>query len=107
MDIKNIEKDLNYFGGGLLLYVNENMPRRALIAAQIDLNFDFFFPWNNMVDSKRLTNCLYEPSNQIILNHHQAILTSMGTQYIQGTQRMNSTEMINLLILDPLIMLIK
>lgn len=44
MDIKNIEKDLNYFGGGLLLSVNENMPRRALIAAQIDLNFDFFVP---------------------------------------------------------------
>ena len=39
-----------------------------------------------------------------ISDHHHLILTSMRSQYIQGNPKINSTETINLLILNLFIM---
>ena len=35
--------DRNSFGGGLLFYMNENVPHRELIAEQIDFDFEIVF----------------------------------------------------------------
>ena len=43
IDCKMHLKDQNCFGWGLLFYVNENVPCRALTKVSVDSNFDIIF----------------------------------------------------------------
>ena len=57
-------RDRNSFGGGLLFYVNENIPCRELTAEQIDSNFEIIFLEITIGTRKCLIIGLYKPPNQ-------------------------------------------
>ena len=57
-------RDRNRFGGGILFYVNENMPCRELTAAQIDSNFEIIFLEITMRTRKWLIIGFCKPPNQ-------------------------------------------
>ena len=61
---KIYRRDKNSFGGGLLFYVNENIPCRELTAEQIDCNFEIIFLEITMRTRKWLIFGLYKPPNQ-------------------------------------------
>ena len=57
-------RDRNSFGGGLLFYVNEDIPCRELTAEQIDSNFEIIFLEITIGTRKCLIIGLYKPPNQ-------------------------------------------
>ena len=61
---KTYRRDRNNFGGGLLFYVNENIPCRELTIEQIDTNFEIIFLEITLQTRKWLVIGLYEPPNQ-------------------------------------------
>ena len=63
MDVKHIA-NRNNFSGGLLFYVNENIPCRELITEQIDTNFEIIFLQITSRTRKWLVIGLYKPPNQ-------------------------------------------
>ena len=61
---KTYRRDRNNFGGGLLFYVNENIPCRELTAEQIDPNSEIIFLEITLRTRKWLIIGLQKPSNQ-------------------------------------------
>ena len=61
---KMYRRDRNNFAGGLLFYVNENIPCRELKAEQIDSNFEIIFLEITMWTRKWLIIGLYKPPSQ-------------------------------------------
>ena len=61
---KTYRRDRNNFGGGLLFYMNENIPCRELTAEQIDSNFEIIFLEIILRTRKWLIIGLYKPPNQ-------------------------------------------
>ena len=61
---KIYRRDRNSFGGGLLFYVNVNIPCRELTAEQIDSNFETIFLEITIWTRKWLIIGLYKPLNQ-------------------------------------------
>ena len=61
---KTFRRDRNNFGGGLLFYMNENIPCRELTAEQIDSNFEIIFLEIILRTRKWLMIGLYKPPNQ-------------------------------------------
>ena len=74
---KTYRRDRNNFGGGLLFYVNENIPFGELTTEQTDTNFEIIFLEMTL---KWLVIGLYKPPNQkeeyffknigVALNYH-------------------------------------
>ena len=58
---KTYRRDRNNFGGGLLFYVNENIPFGELTTEQTDTNFEIIFLEMTL---KWLVIGLYKPPNQ-------------------------------------------
>ena len=61
---KTNRRDKNNFGGGVLFYVNENIPCRELTIEQIDTNFENIFLEITLWTRKWLVIGLYKPPNQ-------------------------------------------
>ena len=61
---KTYRRDRNNFSGGLLFYVNENIPCRELTTEQIDTNFGIIFLEITLRTRKWLVIGLYKPPNQ-------------------------------------------
>ena len=61
---KTYRRDRNSFGGGLLFYVNKNIPCRELTAEQTDSNFEAVFLKITLRTRKCLIIGLYKPPNQ-------------------------------------------
>ena len=61
---KTYRRDRSNFGGGLLFYVNENIPCRELTTQQIDTNFEIIFLEITPRTRKWLVIGLYKPPNQ-------------------------------------------
>ena len=61
---KTYRRDRVNFGGGLLFYVNENIPCRELTIEQIDTNFEITFLEITLQTQKWLVIELYKPPNQ-------------------------------------------
>ena len=61
---KTYRRDRNSFDGGLLFYVNENIPCRELTAEQTDSNFEAIFLKITLRTRKCLIIGLYKPPNQ-------------------------------------------
>ena len=61
---KTYRRDRNNFSGGLLFYVNENIPCRELTTEQIDTNFEIIFLEITLRTRKWLVIGLYKPPNQ-------------------------------------------
>ena len=61
---KVYHKDQNCFNGGLLFYVNENIPGRELTAAQIDFSLEIILLEITLRTWKWLLIGFYKPPNQ-------------------------------------------
>ena len=61
---KTYRRDRNNFGGGLLFYVNENIPFGELTTEQTDTNFEIIFLKMTLRTRKWLVIGLYKPPNQ-------------------------------------------
>ena len=61
---KTNRRDRKNIGGGLLFYMNENIPCRELTTEQIDTNFEIIFLEITLRTRKWLVIGLYKPPNQ-------------------------------------------
>ena len=61
---KIFRRDTNCFGGGLMFYVNENIPCRKLSPEQNDSNFEIIFLEITLRNRKWLLIGLYKPPGQ-------------------------------------------
>ena len=61
---KIFRRDRNCFGGGLMVYVNENIPWRELYPEQNDSNFEIIFLEITLRNRKWLLIGLYKPPGQ-------------------------------------------
>ena len=61
---KIFRRDPNCFGGGLMFYVNENIPCRKQSPEQNDSNFEIIFPEITLRNRKWLLIGLYKPPGQ-------------------------------------------
>ena len=56
-------------GGGILLYVRDNIPSRLLTDSKIKDNLELFFVKVNIRKKKWLLGCTYNPHKSNISNH--------------------------------------
>ena len=61
---KIFRRDRNCFGGGLMFYMNENIPCRELSPEQNDSNFEIVFLEITLRNRKWLLTDLYKPPGQ-------------------------------------------
>ena len=76
--------DRNTNGGGIALYVREDIPSRQISFKNDDKDIEHFFVEINLRKKKWLTSCSYNPNLQFIDKHLTQIgkgLDSLSTKY--------------------------
>ena len=66
--------DLSSNGGGILLYVRDDIPSRLLTDYKIIDNLELFFLEVNIWKKKSLLSCSYNPHESNIFNHLQRVM---------------------------------
>ena len=64
-------------GGGILLYIREDIPSKMLKFDQVQNNFEVFFVEINLRKEKWLLSHSYNPNRKSIVNHEKNISTGL------------------------------
>ena len=69
--------DRTSHGGGILLYIREDIPSKILKFEPVQNNFEVFFVEINLMKKEWLLSCSYNPSRKNIVNHVKNISTGL------------------------------
>ena len=64
-------------GGGILLYIREDIPSKMLKFRSVQNNFEGFFVEINLRKKKWFLSCSYNPTRKNIVNHVKNISTGL------------------------------